>query len=93
MNELEDVFSRTRGIGAVTRLLRIEITNENKTLLIINVFLPYNATENVNDYFNRMGNLEAIFLNHDNLCVYIVGDLKADPSALAKLKKKCSTTL
>ena len=26
-------------------LLGIEITNENKTILIINVYLPYNATE------------------------------------------------
>ena len=51
---------------------------DNKTFLIINVYLPYQSTENEEEYLDKLGQLSAVLEEVDVTSYMIVGDWNAN---------------
>ena len=56
----------------------LNITNNNKSILVLNVYFPYQCNANVDKYIECLGKLESILRGCDNEVIYIVGDFNAN---------------
>ena len=60
------------------RLLGLKITTFNATILVLNVYLPYQSDDNVDEYQAILGKIQAITDSFDSSNIFIVGDFNAD---------------
>ena len=56
------------------RLLGLKITTSNATILVLNVYLPYQSDDNVDEYQAILGKIQAISVSFDSSNIFIVGD-------------------
>ena len=71
-----------------SRLLGLEITCNDSSLLIVNAYLPYCSPDNIEEYLTYLNKIDSIISASDTPYVIILGDLNADPRA--DLTKKVS---
>ena len=60
------------------RLLGLKITTSNATILVLNVYLPYQSDDNADEYQAILGKIQAISDSFDSSNIFIVGDFNAD---------------
>ena len=56
----------------------IEINIDNKRIVILNVYTPYECHDNEPEYVNCLAHIAAIIDELNTTCVYVVGDYNAD---------------
>ena len=73
-------------LDTVIKLIRLDVdwcigiqyTHKCNNLVILNVYTPYESSENEVEYLNRLAFINA-FIQDNSICsVYVVGDMNAD---------------
>ena len=63
------------------RILGIELSNsQSKSILLLNVYLPYNCDANVDSFLQYLGKIDNIVDESETPYVFIIGDFNADLS-------------
>ena len=75
-----------------TRIMGIQIKNNNDCLYFINVYLPYQCLDNYDIYVEYLGKLSAIIEDYDSSKVAIIGDFNAavDTTFESELLELCT---
>ena len=60
----------------------IQISSANKDMYLINVYLPYDCTDNREIYIDYLSKIVAFTSGINNTCITIVGDFNADISKI-----------
>ena len=60
------------------RLLGLKITSSNATILLLNVYLPYQTDDNAHEYLEILGKIQAISDSFESTNIFIIGDFNAD---------------
>ena len=60
------------------RLLGLKITSSNATILLLNVYLPYQTDDNADEYLETLGKIQAISDSFESTNIFIIGDFNAD---------------
>ena len=60
------------------RLLGLKITSSNATILLLNVYLPYQTYDNADEYLEILGKIQAISDSFESTNIFIIGDFNAD---------------
>ena len=60
------------------RLLGLKITSSNATILLLNVYLPYQTDDNADEYLEILGKIQAISDSFESTNTFIIGDFNAD---------------
>ena len=60
------------------RLLGLKITTSNATILVLNVYLPYQNDDNVDEYQAILGKIQAISDSFESSNSFIIRDFKAE---------------
>ena len=60
------------------RLMGLELNTGNNTVMLINVYLPYNSTNNSDEYLYYLSKIEHIVSTYNSPYCYVVGDFNAD---------------
>ncbi len=55
----------------------IDININNKRIVILNVYMPYECHDNEPKYINCLAHISAIIVEYNTTCVYVVGDYNA----------------
>lgn len=81
-------------IVSVTRLgvdwaIGLEINVDNKRMVIINIYMPYESNHSEDEFLSRLAFLRSFIEECDTTCVYIIGDFNADLSDRKALKITC----
>ena len=63
-----------------TRLLGLKITTSNATILLLNVYLPYQCDDNIDEYLAILGKIQAISDSFESTNIFIIGDCNANIS-------------
>ena len=63
-----------------TRLLGLKITTSNATILLLNVYLPYQCDDNIDEYLASLGKIQAISDSFESTNIFIIGDFNANIS-------------
>ena len=63
-----------------TRLLGLKITTYNATILLLNVYLPYQCDDNIDEYLAILGKIQAISDSFESTNIFIIGDFNANIS-------------
>ena len=50
----------------------LTIINNNKSILVLNVYFPYECNENVDKYIECLGKLESVLRDCDNEAIFVV---------------------
>ena len=58
-------------------IIGIKISGYDRDLLIINVYLPYCCPDNVDDFMNKLGEINALCEEHSDCSPFILGDFNA----------------
>lgn len=64
------------------RLVAVKIKTADSAILVINVYMPTNSTENLPDFLHILGKIEAVASDNDITSVMIAGDFNATPSSI-----------
>ncbi len=76
-----------------TRIMGLEIQTSTQSIMLVNVYLPYNSRENVHEFDDYLNRLSGIIQAADTPYIYCVGDFNADCSGNQlfgrKLKSFC----
>ena len=59
-------------------ILGLEITNNEKTILILNIYLPYECNDNNDAFLECLGKIQSIIQSSNNQCIYMIGDFNAN---------------
>lgn len=65
-----------------SRILGIEVKNNNTKILFLNVYLPYDKGDNLEDFLYYLYKINDIIENYDTPYVYALGDFNADTSGI-----------
>ena len=60
------------------RLFGLKITTSNATILVLNVYLPYQSDDNVDEFQAILGKIHAISDSFESSNIFIIGDFNAD---------------
>ena len=60
------------------RLLGLKITSSNSTIRLLNVYLPYHADDNADEYQEILGKIQAISDSFESTNIFIIGEFNAD---------------
>ena len=55
-----------------------KIITSNATILVLNVYLPYQSNNNVDEYQAILGKIQAISDSFESSNIFIIGDFNAD---------------
>jgi exonuclease III len=64
------------------RILGIEINSDNKKILILNIYLPYDNGDNMDEYIFYLHKINTIVGSYPSTHVYIYGDFNAHCNSL-----------
>ena len=56
----------------------LNITSSNATILLLNVYLPYQTDDNADEYQEILGKIQAISDSFESTNIFIIGDFNAD---------------
>ena len=56
----------------------VKVTVQNKTMYVINVYLPYECEENKEEFIDRLSKLNVLQEELDSTCVSIIGDFNSN---------------
>ena len=60
------------------RLLGLNFTSSNATILLLNVYLPYQTDGNADEYLDSLGKTKTISDSFESTIICIIGDFNAD---------------
>ena len=60
------------------RLLGLKITSSNATILLLNVYLPFQTDDNADEYLEILGKIQAISDSFESTNIFIIGDFNVD---------------
>ena len=56
----------------------VELSCNDKKLIILNVYMPYECTQNEEEYLCRLAFIVSYIQDNSSSCIYVVGDMNAD---------------
>ena len=60
------------------KLLGLKITSSDATILLLNVYLPYQTVDNADEYLEILGKIQAISDSFESTHIFIIGDFNVD---------------
>ena len=78
-----------------TRLLGLELCNDGNTILFLNVYLPYQCSQNFEDYTFYLGKIHSILADAETSQFIVTGDFNAAVGSVfeSELLSFCETTV
>ena len=59
-------------------IVGIQLCQDNNKLAILCIYLPYQCTDNEEEYLTKLGQLSAVIDDIDTTCITVIGDFNAD---------------
>lgn len=62
----------------VDRAIGIELWCNDKKVIILNTYIPYECIQNEDEYLSRLAFIMSFIQDNPFTCIYVVGDMNAD---------------